>query len=70
MDSQLRSIVKTITYRTAAIIGTLILVWFITKDIGETTFITFTVHILLTVIYYFHERIWNKVKWGTVKDEN
>ena len=69
MESQLRSLLKTFTYRIAAVIGTWILIWLITKDIKETTFLTFVVHLLLTIIYYVHERIWNKISWGYEKKQ-
>lgn len=68
MESQLRSLLKTLTYRVAAVIGTWILLWLITRDIKETTFLTLVVHLLLTIIYYVHERIWNKISWGYEKN--
>jgi uncharacterized membrane protein len=62
-ESHLRSIVKSLIYRIISLIGTAILTWIITRDIGKMISITITVQIFLIVLYYFYERIWNKINW-------
>ena len=36
----------------------------LTGDIGQATGFATILHILLSVDYYLHERIWLKIKWG------
>jgi uncharacterized membrane protein len=59
--------VKSIVWR---IIGVFLLggiTWSITKDWKEMTLITVLFHSIRMVMYYFHERIWLRVKWGRVR---
>lgn len=58
MDTKTRSIVKAITWR---VIATLIAFVFV----GFTAAIL--INVVQTVAYYFHERAWVHVKWGTEK---
>jgi len=64
MENRRRSFVKSITYRMAATIALGILSWVFTKSALQTSAITIIFTILATVIYYFHERIWDKINWG------
>lgn len=63
-ESHLRSIVKSVIYRMASILGTGILTWLITRDIRKTLSITFANQIFLIILYYLSERIWNRIHWG------
>ncbi len=36
----------------------------ITRDLEQTTIITLIFHVLRTVLYYYHERIWERIAWG------
>jgi len=54
MDSQLRSLTKTLTYRFAAFLACIPLV-------GVTG--SLYVQLVLLVVYYLHERIWDRVNW-------
>jgi uncharacterized membrane protein len=59
--------VKSITWR---IIGVVLLggiTWSVTKDLKEMTLITVLFHSIRMVMYYFHERIWLRVKWGRIR---
>jgi uncharacterized membrane protein len=62
-ESHLRSVVKSIIYRILSIIGTGILSWIVTRDIGDMISITFSVQLFLIILYYFYERIWSKIDW-------
>ncbi len=59
-----RSIVKAITYRLLITAATGIVVWIFTGDVALTTTITITTTISNSILYFIHERIWNKIKWG------
>ena len=65
--SKARSILKTISWRIVGTLDTIALVWIITGDptvglkIGALELIT------KFVLYYIHERIWLKSKYGIKK---
>jgi uncharacterized membrane protein len=63
-ESRKRSLVKSVIYRIISIIGTAILSWIITRDIGKTLSITLTIQVFLIILYYVYERIWNNIDWG------
>ncbi len=44
------------------ILGTI--AWLFTRDWQETTLITITFHAIRLVLYYFHERAWERIGWG------
>jgi uncharacterized membrane protein len=64
MESQRRSLVKSITYRIAVTVVLAILSWVFTEDVFQTSAITISFTILATLVYYFHARIWDKITWG------
>ncbi|WP_142785275.1 DUF2061 domain-containing protein [Changchengzhania lutea] len=59
-----RSLAKTISWRVIGTLDTLLLSWLIT---GEAT-LAFTIASVefasKMVLYFFHERAWNNIKWG------
>jgi len=64
METVKRTIVKTISYRLTAFFLTVVCTWFYTNDIGESTIFSAILHLLLSLDYYIHERIWLKIRWG------
>ncbi len=66
-DSHLRSLVKGITWRLTGTLDTMMISYFLTGNpltalkIGAVEIFT------KLVLYYFHERLWQKVKWGQAK---
>lgn len=63
-DTNGRSWAKSITWRVIGIIILGGLAWLFTHDWQETTLITVTFHTIRLVLYYFHERVWEKIRWG------
>ena len=61
-----RSIVKTITYRLLIVITDAIIIYVITKRLDVTVVITGFTNIIRSILYYFHERAWNKISWGRI----
>lgn len=59
-----RSFVKAWSYRVFGTITSFIVVYIITKEIALSTIIAFWETILKVGVYYWHERIWNKIHWG------
>ncbi|MHA2431564.1 MAG: DUF2061 domain-containing protein [Promethearchaeota archaeon] len=61
-----RSIAKSISYRIICIITLAIVSYIITKNIIEMTSIVIVFQSIQIVVYYFHERIWNRIKLGYI----
>jgi uncharacterized membrane protein len=55
MEQHRRTIVKSIAYRAVSLMVTIPIT-------GLNTAVG--LHLLLTVVYFIHERIWSKIKWG------
>jgi len=59
-----RSIVKAVSWRVLGTLDTILISWLIS---GELT-IAFSIGtfelLTKTFLYYFHERLWNSIKWG------
>ena len=67
MDTKVRSIVKSIVWRITGIILLSIITYAITKDMKAMGIITILFHGIMIIMYYFHERIWEKISWGKIK---
>jgi len=67
MESRKRSWVKSITWRALGIIILGIITWVFTRNWEITTTITGLFHALQLILYYFHERLWDKADWGLKK---
>lgn len=62
-----RSLVKTITYRLLIIVSTFIVTYLITGQMDLTIGITVVANSVNTLLYFIHERIWNRIHWGKTK---
>ncbi|MCT7508437.1 DUF2061 domain-containing protein [Aliarcobacter cryaerophilus] len=62
-----RSVFKTISWRTVGTLDTIIVSYFITGNLVMAASIGSIEVITKMILYYFHERVWNKLKFGTVK---
>lgn len=63
-ERPLRSVVKAISWRIVGTLDTLIISYFITQKISLAASIASLEMLTKMVLYFFHERIWNNVKWG------
>jgi adenylylsulfate kinase len=61
-----RSIVKTISYRVAILILDFASIYLFTGKIKIALGFMIVSNIYTTVGYFFHERIWDKIKWGKI----
>ncbi len=59
-----RSVVKTISYRAAILILDFTSIYLFTGKIKIAFGFMIVSNIYTTVGYFFHERIWDKIKWG------
>ncbi len=64
-----RSVVKAISWRTVGTLDTIIVSYFITGNLVMAASIGSIEVITKMVLYYFHERAWNKLSFGRVKEE-
>ena len=64
METRKRTLAKTIAFRIIATITTIVLVLIFTGDYALAGTIGALDVISKLIIYYFHERVWHKVKWG------
>ena len=59
-----RSLVKTISWRIIGTIDTVVISWLITGTLALAISIGALEFITKMVLYFFHERAWNNIKWG------
>lgn len=62
-----RSLAKAITWRTTGTLDTFLISLLITKKPFIAASIASVEVLTKIILYYFHERIWNKIKWGRVE---
>ena len=56
--------VKSIVWRIIGIVLLGGITWVFTRDLEATTIITVLFHSIRLVLYYIHERIWDRIEWG------
>jgi len=63
-EKPIRSVLKSLSWRLVGTLDTILISWLIT---GETTVALAIGSIEMVTkmfLYFFHERIWNAIKWG------
>ena len=70
LETKQRTIARMLTYRLTAWLFTIFWTWLFTNDIGSATGFATALHVLLSIDYYIHERIWLKVKWGRINGDS
>ena len=64
IETRQRTVVRMLTYRLTAWAFTIFWTYLFTGNLSSATGFATTLHILLSIDYYIHERIWLKIKWG------
>ena len=67
-DSNLRSLVKAISWRIVGSLDTILISYLVVGNLNIALSIGGIEWITKMILYFFHERIWNLLKWG--KKEN
>ena len=62
--TRFRSATKAITWRAVGTADTFIISWLITKEPVVAASIASLEVVTKTILYYLHERGWNKIQWG------
>ena len=67
-DKPYRSLIKTISWRTVGTLDTMIISYVITGNLAMAASIGGVELFTKMVLFYFHERAWNKINIGRIKD--
>ncbi|MBT3016155.1 MAG: DUF2061 domain-containing protein [Candidatus Thiodiazotropha sp. (ex Lucina aurantia)] len=63
-DRPIRSLAKAVSWRVTGSIDTILLSWFFTGSLTTAAAIGLTEVVTKMVLYYLHERIWNRIPLG------
>ena len=63
-ETKRRSIVKAMTWRTLGTLDTIAISYVLTGEIGTAVSIGGIEVFTKMFLYFFHERLWNMIKWG------
>ncbi|WP_442265398.1 DUF2061 domain-containing protein [Tenacibaculum sp. ZS6-P6] len=63
-EKPLRSVVKSFSWRAVGTIDTIVISWLITGEIDTALSIGGIELVTKMLLYFFHERVWNSIKWG------
>jgi uncharacterized membrane protein len=63
-DTKTRSLVKTVTWRVTGSGATFAISYIISGNVTIAGSIAIVQLVSNTVLYFLHERVWNKIKWG------
>ncbi|WP_024770645.1 DUF2061 domain-containing protein [Aquimarina macrocephali] len=63
-EKPVRSIAKAVSWRVVGTLDTLIVSYVLIGEIALATSIASIDFVTKMILYFFHERIWNRIKWG------
>lgn len=63
-EKPIRSVAKALSWRVIGTLDTLVVSYFLTGEIALAASIASVDFLTKLVLYFFHERIWNTIKWG------
>ncbi len=65
-EKPIRSVVKALSWRLVGTIDTFVVSYLVLgkESLGDAGWITLIDFINKMILYFFHERVWNKIKWG------
>lgn len=63
-DTPVRSLAKAVSWRVTGTIDTFLIAWLITGQALIASGIAFTEIMTKIVLFWGHERVWNRVAWG------
>ena len=63
-EKPMRSLLKALSWRVTGSLDTILLSWLFTQNVNTALAIGLTEELTKTLLYYFHERAWNRVKIG------
>lgn len=63
-EKPIRSVAKALSWRVVGTLDTLLVSYILTGRISLAASIASVDFITKLILYFFHERIWNVIKWG------
>ena len=66
-ETHVRSVTKAVSWRLTGSLDTLIISYIVTGNVMLAGSIAVTELLTKIVLYYFHERAWSMIAWGTRK---
>ncbi|NIJ44399.1 putative membrane protein [Wenyingzhuangia heitensis] len=63
-DKPIRSVVKAVSWRVVGTLDTLLVSWYATGNLSMASSIASIDFVTKMILYFFHERAWNAIKWG------
>ena len=66
-DNPARSVVKAISWRVTGTVDTILISWLITREFKFAPGIGFVELFTKFILYYGHERLWNRISFGRMK---
>ncbi|TVZ57265.1 putative membrane protein [Lutibacter sp. Hel_I_33_5] len=63
-EKPIRSVAKALSWRIVGTLDTLVVSYFISGKIALAATIASVDFLTKLVLYFFHERVWNTIKWG------
>ena len=66
-ESRKRSVVKSIIWRIICVAVSVLTSYFLTGRWDLAIAIGSVYNVITMILYYFHERLWNKTKWGCIE---
>ena len=64
LETHERTIARMISYRITAWAFTIFWTYLFTGNVGQATGFATVLHLLLSIDYYIHERVWLTLRWG------
>jgi uncharacterized membrane protein len=68
MDSHKRSIIKSVTWRFIAVAITMLISYLWLREWGSSIILSLTANGIKALLYYLHERGWNRIDFGRTKE--
>jgi uncharacterized membrane protein len=63
-DAHSRSLAKAVSWRATGTLDTFLISWLITGELALAGGIALTEVVTKIFLFWAHERVWNKIKWG------
>jgi uncharacterized membrane protein len=67
VESHIRSIAKAITWRIGGTVVTFMVAWVVTRELSVAAGIGLLDSVIKIGVFYVHERLWIRVKFGKLK---
>jgi len=67
LETRARAWVKSVVWRILGIVILGVISWLVTHSLKEMTVITIIFHGVRVILYYLHERVWERINWGRIK---